>query len=57
MQRVGEIGGQPLDGSHMLAKVIESAGRNGPEIEYDVRLDNSKRGILPARMLREPAGP
>lgn len=54
---MGEIGGQPLDGSHMLAKVIESAGRNGPEIEYDVRLDNSKRGILPARMLREPAGP
>lgn len=27
--------------------------RQGPELEYDVRLDNGKRGILPARMLRK----
>ncbi len=29
-------------------------GRNGPELAYDVRLDNGKRGLVPARMLRAP---
>lgn len=29
-------------------------GRNGPELAYDVRLDNGKRGLVPARMLRTP---
>lgn len=29
-------------------------GRNGPELAYDVSLDNGKRGLVPARMLRSP---
>lgn len=29
-------------------------GGNGPELAYDVQLDNGKRGVVPARMLRAP---
>ena len=32
--------------------VRQVKGRNGPELAYDVRLDNGKRGLVPARMLR-----
>jgi hypothetical protein len=32
--------------------VRQTKGRNGPELAYDVRLDNGKRGQVPARMLR-----
>lgn len=32
--------------------VREVKGRNGPELAYDVSLDNGKRGLVPARMLR-----
>lgn len=32
--------------------VRQVKGRNGPELAYDVSLDNGKRGIVPARLLR-----
>ena len=32
--------------------VRQVKGRNGPELAYDVSLDNGKRGLVPARMLR-----
>lgn len=32
--------------------VRQTKGRNGPELAYDVSLDNGKRGLVPARMLR-----
>ena len=32
--------------------VRQVKGRSGPELAYDVRLDNGKRGLVPARMLR-----
>lgn len=32
--------------------VRQIKGRNGPEVAYDVSLNNGKRGIVPARMLR-----
>jgi len=35
-----------------VAQVRQTAGAHGPEIAYDVRLDNGMRGVLPARMLR-----
>ncbi len=35
-------------------RVRQVKGRNGPELAYDVRLDNGKRGLVPARMLRAP---
>lgn len=34
--------------------VRQVKGRHGPELAYDVRLDNGKRGLVPARMLRAP---
>ncbi len=36
--------------------IRQVAGANGPELAYDVGLDNGKRGVLPARMLRRVAG-
>lgn len=35
-----------------VTRIRETQGRNGPELAYDVQLDNGKRGIVPARMLR-----
>ncbi len=32
--------------------VRQVKGRNGPELAYDISLDNGKRGLVPARMLR-----
>lgn len=34
--------------------VRQVKGRTGPELAYDVSLDNGKRGLVPARMLRAP---
>ena len=39
-----------------IDKVVQTAGPKGPEIAYDVRLENGKRGVLPARMLRKAPG-
>ena len=39
-----------------IDKVVQTAGPKGPEIAYDVRLENGKRGVLPARMLRNAPG-
>lgn len=33
-------------------KVTQLAGPRGPEVAYDVSLENGKRGIVPSRMLR-----
>jgi hypothetical protein len=33
-------------------RVRQVKGRIGPELAYDVSLDNGKRGLVPARMLR-----
>ena len=33
-------------------KVTQLTGPRGPEVAYEVSLDNSKRGIVPSRMLR-----
>ncbi len=33
-------------------RVRQVKGRNGPELAYDVSLENGKRGLVPARMLR-----
>lgn len=35
-------------------RVRQVKGRAGPELAYDVSLDNGKRGLVPARMLRAP---
>lgn len=35
-------------------RVRQVKGRNGPELAYEVSLDNGKRGLVPARMLRKP---
>jgi hypothetical protein len=39
-----------------VTAVRQSAGAQGPELAYDVLLDNGKRGIVPARMLRKVPG-
>jgi hypothetical protein len=36
-----------------INKISQVRGAHGPELAYDVRLDNGKRGVLPARMLRK----
>lgn len=36
--------------------VRQVTGAKGPELNYDIQLENGKRGILPARMLRRVAG-
>ena len=43
------------DWVHGRIDKIRQMGPKGP-IEYEVRLDNGQRGIVPARMLRKPAG-
>ncbi len=35
-------------------RVQHSNGPGGPRIDYDVSLENGKRGVVPARMLRTP---
>ncbi len=35
-------------------RVRQVKGRNGPELAYEVNLDNGKRGLVSARMLRKP---
>jgi hypothetical protein len=35
-----------------IEKIRQVTGA-GPELAYDVRLDNGQRGILPSRMLRK----
>jgi hypothetical protein len=39
-----------------IDRIRQVAGANGPELNYDVRLQNGQRGILPASMLREASG-
>jgi hypothetical protein len=39
-----------------VAKVSQMHGAQGPEFAYEVRLDNGKRGVLPAHMLRRAQG-
>lgn len=36
-----------------VAKVSQVRGAKGPELAYDVRLENGQRGVLPAHMLRQ----
>ena len=40
-----------------VAAIRQVAGPTGPRFEYDVRLDNGKRGIVPANMLRNAPAP
>jgi hypothetical protein len=35
-------------------RIRQVKGRNGPELAYDVSLDNGKRGLASAQMLRKP---
>lgn len=37
-------------------KISQVRGAKGPELAYDVRLDNGKRGVLPAHLLRRVPG-
>lgn len=37
-----------------VTRIRHLKGRDGPELAYDVSLDNGKRGLVPARMLRKP---
>jgi len=39
-----------------ISRIRQVPGPKGPEIAYDVNLDNGKRGVLPARMLRNVPG-
>ena len=39
-----------------IEKIRQVTGAKGPELAYDVRLDNGQRGILPSRMLRKAPG-
>jgi hypothetical protein len=39
-----------------VSAVRQVTGRSGPELAYDVRLENGQRGILPAGMLRKLPG-
>lgn len=36
--------------------IRQSSGAQGSQLDYDVRLDNGKRGLLPDRMLRKAGG-
>jgi hypothetical protein len=38
-----------------ISTIRQTSGPNGPELTYDVRLENGQRGVLPARMLRKVA--
>ena len=35
-----------------VTKIRQVSGAKGPELNYDVNLDNGRRGVLPARMVR-----
>lgn len=37
-----------------VMKIRQSQGRSGPELNYDITLDNGQRGVLPASMVRKP---
>ena len=39
-----------------IEKIRQVSGATGPELAYDVRLDNGQRGMLPSRMLRKAPG-
>ena len=39
-----------------VSKVTQTTSAKGTEVAYEVYLDNGKRGIVPARMLRKAAG-
>jgi hypothetical protein len=39
-----------------IDRVLQVAGTSGPQTEYDVRLVNGQRGILPERMVRRVPG-
>ena len=39
-----------------VSKVTQTTSAKGTEFAYEVHLDNGKRGIVPARMLRKAAG-
>ena len=39
-----------------IDRVLQVAGTRGPQTEYDVRLVNGQRGILPERMVRRVPG-
>lgn len=52
---VGQLVMARYGGQWVRAKVNrirQVKGRSGPELAYDVSLDNGKRGLVPARMLR-----
>ena len=36
-----------------ITRIVQVRGRAGPELAYDVSLENGGRGVVPARMLRE----
>ncbi len=38
-----------------ISQVRQVSSPRGPAVEYDVRLDNGQRGILPPRMVRKPS--
>jgi hypothetical protein len=38
-----------------ISKIRQVSGPTGPELAYEVRLENGQRGVLPARMLRTVA--
>lgn len=38
-----------------ISTIRQVSGPTGPELAYDVRLENGQRGVLPARMLRKVA--
>lgn len=40
-----------------VAQIRQTTGAAGPELGYDVRLENGMRGVLPARMLRAASAP
>lgn len=40
-----------------IDRIRQVSGAKGPEIAYDVRLENGQRGVLPTRMLRKVSAP
>lgn len=42
--------------SGRVNSIRQSKGAQGPELVYEVLLENGKRGMLPARMVRRPGG-
>ncbi len=39
-----------------VVAIRQASGAQGPRVDYDVRLENGKRGIVPDRMLRKAGG-